>query len=80
MQVCASRLRVILGPGTPLPASDGGYRLDVDPADVDAGQFDALIQQAGEPDDINAAGLLRSALALWRGPASPPDPGRRLSG
>ena len=68
VQVCVSRLRVILGPGTPLSASGGGYRLDVDPADVDAGRFDALVQQAGEADDISAARLLRSALALWRGP------------
>lgn len=47
-----------------------GYRLRVDPDDVDASRFERLCAEsrlAAEPG--HAADLLRAALALWRGPA-----------
>jgi DNA-binding SARP family transcriptional activator len=54
-----------------LESAASGYRLAIDPAMVDAGQFEALIERArdhsaaGEP--AAAAASLREALALWRG-------------
>ncbi|MBK6017404.1 BTAD domain-containing putative transcriptional regulator [Streptomyces sp. MBT53] len=71
-------LRRLLEPE--LPAGDrsrwlvrgsGGYRLDVDPDDLDLLRFRALRQRAardGQPP--TATGLLIEALALWRGPAA----------
>ncbi|MEU8277155.1 BTAD domain-containing putative transcriptional regulator [Microbispora bryophytorum] len=50
-----------------------GYRLAVDPDDVDASRFERLAAEgrraldAGDPG--RAAGLLGQALGLWRGPA-----------
>ncbi len=47
-----------------------GYRLVVDPGDVDAYRFEELVRRAGAAED--PAGRLRAAseaLALWRGPA-----------
>ncbi|MFG1822314.1 BTAD domain-containing putative transcriptional regulator [Microbispora bryophytorum] len=50
-----------------------GYRLAVDPDDVDASRFERLAAEgrraldAGDPG--RAAGLLDQALGLWRGPA-----------
>lgn len=68
-----SRLRGRLGPSVPLVRESVGYRLDTAGARVDADEFDRLADaghrelRAGRPD--RAAPLLRSALALWRGPA-----------
>ena len=71
-------LRRLLEPE--LPAGDrsrwlvrgsGGYRLDVDPDDLDLLRFRALRQRAatdGRPPTATA--LLIEALALWRGPAA----------
>ncbi|WP_218159300.1 AfsR/SARP family transcriptional regulator [Actinacidiphila rubida] len=71
VQSQVSRLRQVLP--VPLEGHPAGYRLAVDPVDVDAHRFqraavrgrDAL--DAGEP--AKAADLLREALGLWRGPA-----------
>ena len=68
VQVCVSRLRALLGDGVPLLTAGGGYRLEVDPGDIDAGQFQSAVQRAEGAADAEAADLLRSALALWRGP------------
>ncbi|MFB7588365.1 BTAD domain-containing putative transcriptional regulator [Streptomyces sp. NPDC056169] len=75
LQAQVSRLRRVLPPGVALEFSPAGYRLAVaDPAaDVDVLRFEALAGEgararaAGDP--VRAAGLLREALGLWRGPA-----------
>ncbi|MCO6005502.1 winged helix-turn-helix domain-containing protein [Actinoallomurus purpureus] len=72
VQAQVSRVRRHLPPG--MLEFDGiGYRLAVDPDDVDAHRFERLAAEgrrlltAGHPAD--AAGMLRRALGLWRGPA-----------
>ena len=72
LQALVSRLRHAAGPGI-VEHRAGGYRLAVDPADVDAARFERLVREgraalaAGDP--AVAAELLRQALGLWRGPA-----------
>lgn len=71
-------LRRLLEPDLPaggesrwLVRGSGGYRLEVDPDDLDLLRFRALRRQAaqdGRPP--TATGLLIEALALWRGPAA----------
>jgi DNA-binding SARP family transcriptional activator/tetratricopeptide (TPR) repeat protein len=57
-----------------LVAHAGGYRLELDPAELDLLVFEELAERgqralsAGDP--VSAAALLRDALALWRGPAA----------
>ncbi|MDX1691895.1 MAG: BTAD domain-containing putative transcriptional regulator, partial [Acidimicrobiia bacterium] len=74
-----SKLRDALEPdrekgtdGTVIRTTPAGYVLDVDPADVDASHFEALLGQARAvlgDDPGKAAALSRDALGLWRGPA-----------
>lgn len=56
-----------------LVTAPGGYRLDANPDDVDAGRFERLAASGHRAVDLGdneaAARLLRSALAVWRGPA-----------
>jgi predicted ATPase/DNA-binding SARP family transcriptional activator len=72
LQALVSRLRHAAGPGS-VEHRAGGYRLAVDPADVDATLFERLVGKgraalaAGDP--AAAAELLGQALGLWRGPA-----------
>ncbi|WP_410565174.1 ATP-binding protein [Amycolatopsis sp. cmx-4-61] len=74
LQSQVSRLRRRLRDGG---APDGlveftaaGYRLAVDPQDVDVHRFERLTAQAREtPDPAAKFELLTEALALWRGPA-----------
>ena len=50
----------------------GGYRLAVEPDDVDAHRFEALARparRAARRRSASAAATLREALELWRGPA-----------
>lgn len=70
LQVCVSRLRATLGDSVPLVTAGGGYRLEVAPDLIDANRFRAVVIQAreAEADAVAAAGILDSALALWRGP------------
>ncbi|MEV6954750.1 AfsR/SARP family transcriptional regulator [Streptomyces sp. NPDC051183] len=73
------RLGAALGPAAPggakevLATRHGGYVLQVAPESVDVHGFERLVaggQSAFEDgDDERAAGLLRSALGLWQGPA-----------
>ncbi|WP_169943989.1 BTAD domain-containing putative transcriptional regulator [Microbispora sp. H11081] len=71
LQAQVSRLRQHLG--DLVVREPAGYRLAVDPDDVDACRFERLAAEgrraldAGDP--ARAAGLLGTALALWRGPA-----------
>ncbi|MGO1055464.1 BTAD domain-containing putative transcriptional regulator [Crossiella sp. CA198] len=64
-----ARLRGILG-GTPITYTPAGYRLDVPPEQVDAHRFRELIAraQSARGERSRQAGLLRTALDLWRGP------------
>ncbi|HVU90777.1 MAG TPA: BTAD domain-containing putative transcriptional regulator, partial [Jatrophihabitans sp.] len=73
LQTLVSRLRRALGDPGAIVQAQGGYRLVVEPADVDAVRFEQL---AGEGAAALAAGdhreasrRLTAALALWRGPA-----------
>ncbi|MEU6430076.1 BTAD domain-containing putative transcriptional regulator [Microbispora sp. NPDC046973] len=71
LQAQVSRLRQHLG--DLVVREPAGYRLAVDPDDVDAPRFERLAAEgrraldAGDP--ARAARLLDQALALWRGPA-----------
>jgi predicted ATPase/DNA-binding SARP family transcriptional activator len=73
LQTLVSRLRRTLGDATAVGQSPAGYRLAVDPGDVDARRFERLTAEGAAAlranDADRAAELLCSALALWRGPA-----------
>jgi DNA-binding SARP family transcriptional activator len=70
VQVYVSQLRKALGAGV-IVTQGRGYRLAVEPQQVDADQFEALRadgQRAlGDGDAVRARERLGSALALWRG-------------
>lgn len=68
LQSQVSRLRGLVG--VPLELGPAGYRLVVDPLEVDAHLFThavAAARRASSPGE--RARLLREALGLWRGPA-----------
>jgi DNA-binding SARP family transcriptional activator/tetratricopeptide (TPR) repeat protein len=70
-QVHVSRLRRALGADDLIETRERGYRLNVDPADIDAHRFERLVGAAREalardsPEE--AAAAASEALALWRG-------------
>ncbi|MER7501352.1 BTAD domain-containing putative transcriptional regulator [Nonomuraea pusilla] len=70
LQSQVSRLRKGLGPDAPVEFHPAGYRLALDPSEVDALLFERL---AAEGKAATSAGeraaVLGRALALWRGPA-----------
>src|SRR5829696_5455723 len=71
VQTYVSHLRKALGDGR-IESRPPGYRLRVDPSELDAARFDALVREAkkGLPVDPGVAvGMLEDALSLWRGPA-----------
>jgi YVTN family beta-propeller protein len=72
LQVYVSHLRRALGDGVVVTAS-GGYSLAVEAERVDALRFERLVSEGhsalASDGPERAAELLRSALALWRGPA-----------
>lgn len=69
VQALVSRLRAVAGREL-VTYGPGGYRLGVDPAEVDAVVFERLVVAArGEGDPARRAATLRRALELWRGPA-----------
>ncbi|MEU1144811.1 ATP-binding protein [Streptomyces sp. NPDC005863] len=82
LQSQISRLRGRLG--LAVEAGPGGYRLAVSPDAVDLYRFERLARAGREAlaggDPARAAGLLREALGLWRGPALAdlPDAGSLL--
>jgi predicted ATPase/DNA-binding SARP family transcriptional activator len=64
-----SRLRKNLPAATPLVTGEGGYRLTVDSADLDAWRFEQLLAAAADARGEQALRLVDDALQLWRGPA-----------
>ncbi len=72
VQVHVSRLRKALGDGELIATSPAGYRIRVEPGELDAERFERLVEDgrralsAGRAEQ--AATVLREALALWRGP------------
>jgi DNA-binding SARP family transcriptional activator len=66
VQGYVARLRRVLGEGA-LVTHAPGYALRVDA--LDAGRFQALVEEARHEDPAVAAPRLEEALALWRGPA-----------
>ena len=70
VQVYVSQLRKALGEGA-LETCSGGYRLHVEPAEVDAVRFEQLLGHGldllATGDAAGAQADLRAALALWRG-------------
>src|SRR5829696_2436874 len=73
LQVHVSRLRRALGEPDVLATTPGGYRLRVLPGELDADCFEQLAAEGqralADGAAERAAGLLREALSLWRGPA-----------
>jgi predicted ATPase/DNA-binding SARP family transcriptional activator len=74
LRVYISRLRRALGPGSAaLLTQPPGYRMILDPGQLDADRFEALAAAAradlAEGRAAAAAERLRQALALWRGDA-----------
>ncbi|KZB81649.1 BTAD domain-containing putative transcriptional regulator [Amycolatopsis regifaucium] len=73
LQSQVSRLRGALKDFAPVEFTPAGYRLAVDPTDVDVHRFEQLAAEGrrilAAGDATKAAELLRDALALWRGPA-----------
>jgi SARP family transcriptional regulator, regulator of embCAB operon len=74
LQTCVLRLRRIFArygvAADVIEAIPGGYRIAADPALLDLTCFRDLVRRAGEsPDPDTELHLLRTALALWRGPA-----------
>ncbi|WP_117213908.1 AfsR/SARP family transcriptional regulator [Allorhizocola rhizosphaerae] len=64
----ASGLRQLIGGR--LETAGTGYRLRVEPDELDALRFDRLVAEADAASDrAEQVSLLRRALALWRGPA-----------
>ncbi|GGV40507.1 SARP family transcriptional regulator [Actinomadura cremea] len=69
LQALVSRLRGAAGRDV-VEHGPGGYRLGVDPDEVDAVAFERAVAAARRTDDpVSRADELRRALALWRGPA-----------
>ena len=67
VQVYVSRLRKLLPDGM-LVTRPPGYLLELEPEALDVQRFERLIAEARGSDPAGAAGLLREALGLWRGP------------
>ncbi|CNG72424.1 putative ATPase [Mycobacterium tuberculosis] len=69
LQALVSRLRGVAGRDV-VEHGPGGYRLGIDPSEVDAVAFERAVAAARAHDDpARRADGLRAALALWRGPA-----------
>ena len=68
LQNAVSQLRRELGADV-VETRAPGYVIAVEPDAIDAVRFEALLAQARTAPAAERAGLLRSALALWRGPA-----------
>ncbi|NDU75064.1 AfsR/SARP family transcriptional regulator, partial [Actinomadura sp. DSM 109109] len=69
LQSQVSRLRRGLGDPGLVEGTPAGYRIAVAREDVDVHRFQRLVADARGAGRHEAAGLLREALGLWRGPA-----------
>src|SRR6476659_3365782 len=70
LQVRVSQLRKALGPAAAqLETRAPGYARRVGPDELDLQRFERLVHEAERTEPEVAVGLLRDALALWRGPA-----------
>ncbi|MGI8755527.1 MAG: BTAD domain-containing putative transcriptional regulator [Acidimicrobiales bacterium] len=69
VQSLVSRLRVVLAGGIEITCESAGYRLDTILGDIDADQFEALLERSRAVPTQPSVPLLESALALWHGPA-----------
>jgi predicted ATPase/DNA-binding SARP family transcriptional activator len=71
VQGYVSNLRKVLGDGV-LVTRGRGYLLQIEPGQLDVDRFESLVAEGRralqEDDARSAAGLLRDALGLWRGP------------
>src|SRR5215216_6678295 len=67
IQLYVSRLRKALGDDC-LVTRPPGYVLRVDRSELDVARFERLVGEARAADPERAAGKLRAALDLWRGP------------
>ncbi len=71
VQVHVSRLRKALGDGDVVSTTAAGYRVRVEPGELDAERFESLAEQGrralADGEAKQAADLLREALGLWRG-------------
>jgi DNA-binding SARP family transcriptional activator len=68
LQRLVSRLRKVLPDGS-VEAQPSGYRLLVEPDEVDAVRFERLVDLAHAGEGPRRVQALRQALALWRGAA-----------
>jgi DNA-binding SARP family transcriptional activator len=66
LQNFVSQLRKALGPEA-LETRAPGYRVQVDPEQLDLSRFDRLVRRAREAEAADRARLLEQALGLWRG-------------
>jgi DNA-binding SARP family transcriptional activator/Tfp pilus assembly protein PilF len=65
-----ARLRRALGTPDPIQTVPGGYRISIQPGQLDLERFDILVRRASEAEDpAEQSRQLSEALALWRGPA-----------
>lgn len=85
VQICVSALRHVftdLGVEVPIVTRAPGYLLRVADSQVDSQNFSRLVAEAGNAERDGsleeAVELLRTALALWRGPALGGEPGPGL--
>jgi DNA-binding SARP family transcriptional activator len=81
LETKVSRLRSALGSAAPIVARGGGYAIEVDPGQVDAERFRALVAGAERDRESvpeRARAGIESALALWRGAPLGGVPGELL--
>jgi DNA-binding SARP family transcriptional activator len=73
LQVYVSQLRKLIEPERLLETTPTGYRLLLEPGQLDVDRFEALLGEArsasAEGDAAEASRLFAMALSLWRGPA-----------
>ena len=67
LQNLVSQLRKALGSGLLLETRAPGYRLRLEPDQLDLSRFEGLVRRAREAEPPERARLLGEALALWRG-------------
>lgn len=67
LQVHVSQLRKVLGADR-IETRPPGYRLRLEPKELDVDRFDQLVREARGASAAEAAEWLREALDLWRGP------------